>query len=249
VLNNNQNQDKTMKIKTALILCSYTTASEHGLSLEWVGKDACVVADYRPYLDRQPGKTTWKNGKPVHYERAVCDNHIRSFAVLKRGRMTFFFGPARLERPAPKGYRWDIDADGLRLVRRADGADYHPGATYLLAPNWAAKITGRLAELAEKRLAEIKQQRESAKSNRLAERLEKRGAFRVGLADSLAVGNCAHGTESWANRHGFSSGRWHDPRKLLAADPSNARLRLAVRFAALRHARLTEHGAQVCYPR
>ena len=154
------------------------------------------------------------------------------------------FDVARLERKAPQGHHWDIDGNGLRLVRDSDGEDHHVTGDDLLTHGWATMLVEQLDTLARKRSEEP-----DHRYRKITEALVRSGRFKVSLPDSLAAGNCAAGTEEWAKRHGFDARRWHVARKVRDADPSNPRVLLVLRKAAARHARLTHSGAELLYPK
>ena len=218
-----------------------TTVEEHGGCIRRIGKDWAVVADYQTWLHRSEGSTTWKNGRPVDYTRAICINHIRSFADARNcRRITFYFLEAKLVRVAPDGFRWNVDANGLRLIR-PDGADYHPDASELLRADWATHCCGQLAANAARRLEELKNERAIATASA-------RGV-RVGMQDSIAAGNCRAGTLAFCQRNQLDPQRWYSPDVLFRIANGDAqRVRLAVTAAVRRHDAIASCGADVFYP-
>lgn len=138
---------------------------------------------------------------------------------------------------AGRGYQWGTDANGVRLVRLADGADYHPssdeirsGRTAIIATLRERADTRKKATAAAKRDAQI------------IARACKDGVW-VCLADAIAAGNCRTGTESFARRHGLDISR-HYRAEVLPREQGDTsrRVALAVLAAQRRQARDLERG-------
>jgi hypothetical protein len=137
--------------------------------------------------------------------------------------------------PAGRGYRWAIDANGICIVRLADGADYHPSSDKIRA--------GRGAIIAALRRCAETRKKTSADAKRDAKILAaacEAGVW-VCLADSIAAGNCETGTETYARRHGLDIRRHYRAESLLANGDSR-RIALAVLAAQRRQVRDMARG-------
>lgn len=141
---------------------------------------------------------------------------------------------------AGRGYRWETDAHGVRLVRLADGADYHPTTDDVRAGR--AAIVAALREREATRRARARVARHEAAILRKAAA----GGVWVSLADSVAGGNCQAGTEMYARRHGLDLRRHYraDALPAPATAEESRRVALAVLAATRRQAR--EWAAGVC---
>ena len=148
---------------------------------------------------------------------------------------------------APRGYRWDIDANGLMLRKcgQASGWDYHPTASELLDARQdrgrglvAVLKEARATRLAAEREAKRREKQSRAKARQEQEaikRAEREGAT-VCLADSLRAGNCRAGSESWAIRHGLDARRHYTPSEILShANGDASRVALVITAALRRH--------------
>lgn len=167
---------------------------------------------------------------------------------------------------APRGYQWASDANGVKLVRQRDNADYHPTAAELFdGPAKAHLVVRQLADSlranakirrANDRAAK-RQARESARlskmSARRAARLAKRDARLTALAerlgvfvclrDSLTHGNCQAGSLAFAARHGLDAAAHYTPQQLLTlADGDRSRIAGAIAAALRRSKREVEAG-------
>lgn len=195
------------------------------------------------------------NGK-WGWEKVITDRHweVMSCGLVVGGGLGLlswidkFVGgtPERRVLASVRGWKWNCDRNGIRLVnRRVKGMDYHPTAKELRSlsvweiarkarENWTT--VGRAARL------------EARKNRKAITTAESRGV-RVGLADSLAAGNCVVGTRNFAARHGLDPLRFYRPSRLLAiSNGDSQRVRLAVACAVKRHDRMTAAGAEVFYP-
>ena len=68
---------------------------------------------------------------------------------------------------------------------------------------------------------------------------------RVGLLDSHDAGNCEAGTLAFALRHCLDPKGYHSPAKLLALEPNNQRIKLAIAMAIRRHKHHAAKGGKV----
>lgn len=134
---------------------------------------------------------------------------------------------------AGRGYQWQVDANGVRLVRLTDGADYHPTTDEVRAGR-AAIVSALRERAATRKAAEKAARREAA----ILKRASRNGVW-VCLADSVAGGNCRAGTESYARRHQLDTRRHYRAEALpkpATADESR-RIALAVLAAQRRQAK------------
>ena len=72
---------------------------------------------------------------------------------------------------------------------------------------------------------------------------------RVGLTDSHDAGNCDAGALAFAQRHSLNPKGYYTPAKLLALEPDNQRIKLAIAIAIRRHKRYAAKGEKVSYRR
>jgi hypothetical protein len=138
---------------------------------------------------------------------------------------------------AGRGYKWKRDANGVRLVRLADGADYHPSSDEIRAGR--AAIIAALRERAEARKKAAITAKRDAKIITAA---CKDGIF-VGLADAIAAGNCRAGTANFARRHGLDIRRHYRADQLpRGSGDTSRRVALAVLASQRRQVRDQERG-------
>jgi len=151
---------------------------------------------------------------------------------------------------APKGYYWDRDINGLKLVCKASPKDdYHPTAWDLLnlKPREIARVlqeraTDRRAARAIQRQQEKEAREKQQKEMETIRRAEKEGAT-VCLADSLLAGNCLAGTLDWATRHGFDRANHYTPSEVLKhANGDASRVALVIAVALRRHRKEMDQG-------
>jgi hypothetical protein len=170
------------------------------------------------------GETEWRNGRPVNYTRAIHDNYVRSFALIRSAdtrTVDYIFHETKITITLPDGYTWGEDQGGLRAVHGAD--DYHVTALEMLAKNAVENIVAKISENAKIR-------RELA-AQRLAEEADMQGVY-VCVADSLRGGNCLAGTMSFAQRHNFSPAHHYTAIEIFRqANGDTGRARLAIQAA------------------
>lgn len=186
------------------------------------------------------------------------EHHIESWGVVSPTGSKLYYqihhasGLRKGVLKAPRGWKWNVDANGIRLRTKATNsgmADYHPSASEILncslpqlrklARDNQAKRKALLAEFAKKEKA--KQESQEA-AERAIKRAESEGAT-VCLADSLRAGNCLAGTQQWASRHGFDFNRHYKPSDVLAkANGDTHRVALVVNVALRRHKLEMERG-------
>jgi hypothetical protein len=133
---------------------------------------------------------------------------------------------------APRGYRWASDANGIKIVRNRDGADYHPSSGDIVAG--IKSIVAILVANATKR-AETK--KAAARDAKILKQASKNGIY-VCLADSISAGNCSYGSRAFAQRHNLNINSHYLAKNL--PQPTNneesRRLALAVIAAQRRQA-------------
>ena len=180
------------------------------------------------------------------YNRFTYTPFLKSFAILSR-----WGGGAILYRHhsyskfirAPKGWRWDVDANGLRLVSRINQMDdFHPASGDLI--RGSKHLLNRAVILREKRRKEASLARKGK-----ALLLRRARGVRVCLQDSIDAGNCNAGSLTFAARHGLDPKGYYSAAMLFRLEPGNDRLELAVAFAIRRHSALIAAGTKVRYPR
>lgn len=155
--------------------------------------------------------------------------HVTSFATCANpGVAVLTLGTERHEIAAPRGYRWDIDANGLVLVGAA--GDYHPTASHLIqGGKHCVEMLKQHAEVRKIQAAKAKQQ------TSVIRKAEKEGAT-VCLRDSLRAGNCEAGSRNWAARHGLDSRKHYRPSEVLVlANGDASRVALVIAVAMKRH--------------
>lgn len=150
-----------------------------------------------------------------------------------------YYDRSAMEIRAPRGYRWDIDQDGLVLLGVA--GDYHPTGSELVAAagDKCAAIIAALKSGATARREAKSKGRQQIAAIKLAER---EGAT-VCLRDSVRAGNCLAGSQSWASRHGFSASQHYRPSEVLAkANGDAGRVAIVVTVALRRHRAEMDRG-------
>lgn len=170
---------------------------------------------------------------------------VGSYAVIIAGNTHTLYVCAgkKASLKAPRGYRWDRDANGLRIVSLTDRRkDYHPDSDDLRSYD-ARALAKKATDLFARRQAEARQAREELRLDKLSAdertkliaKAEREGCM-VCLADSLRAGNCRAGTEAFAQRHNLDPRRHYKPTQLLRIANGQAdRVKLAVAVALRRH--------------
>jgi hypothetical protein len=136
-----------------------------------------------------------------------------------------------------RGYGWDADEHGVRLVRLSDGADYHPTSDEARAGR--ASIVAALRERADVR----KKTKLAAKRDAKIIKAASKGGIWVCLQDSIDAGNCVAGSNEFARRNNLDLTRHYRAEDLPREGEDNSRrVALAVLSAARRQARDMERG-------
>jgi hypothetical protein len=137
-----------------------------------------------------------------------------------------------------RGWHWETDANGVKLVDSNGRRDYHPTAIELLA----CSMSQFAAKARENHALRVKQQRESKLELRLVRKAEREGC-RVCVKDSLRAGNCYAGTASWAVRHGLDTQQHYKPTQVLAlANGDTSRVNIVIGVALRRHRQELRQG-------
>jgi hypothetical protein len=195
---------------------------------EWsLGEEAGLLLG-SPWRFREIGSNSNWNKRST-FQRGII---VQSYATCTdfRAAVLHLAGEAHTIR-APRGWRWDIDANGLRLRSCSDSRiDYHPTAS---------ELTGDVAELprlAKAGAAARKAANRAARADaRAVKRAEEIGVM-VCLADSIRAGNCRAGSESFARNHGLDVAKHYTTAELLAVANGQTRLVALACTAALRRA-------------
>jgi hypothetical protein len=169
-------------------------------------------------------------------------------AILPNGDLVGLIDRDKFRLKPFRGYKWDVDASGIRLVSLArNDDDYHPNADDIEAG--VRVMIGRLQSNAKVRKElRIAARFERMKDNDLARKAKAIGA-RVCFEDSITAGNCRYGTESFCARHNLDKGKSYTPAALLAiSNGDTQRARLAILVAMKQHEKMTKLGAEVFYP-
>lgn len=184
---------------------SIGTIHYKGRSIGWVGND------YTPTIQS--------------FGRAAPDGSMLS-ATIDGTRYTVRAG---------RGYRFEADANGLRLVRIADGADHHPDSADIRAG--FASMRRRLIDQAVRRAAAARREKLAAREAAANAALIKKalGEVYVSFRDARDAGNCDAGIRSYASRHGLDTRIAHRAATLPERD-NNPRVRLATIAATRRWA-------------
>lgn len=159
--------------------------------------DRCSVIDTKSW----PYK-----GKFKTYPKFGHEARITSYAVVSEGMITLHHAlRPTLVKLAPAGLIFAVDGNGLHLVRKSDGMDYHPSLLDWTAPDFARRVRKGLGDNRHRLLAMKKAQRLEAASKHRAARLARLmerdlPTTRVTLHDSRMAGNCIEGSLAFAER-------------------------------------------------
>lgn len=246
---------EAQRIRSDPLTFSLSERIKHKMVLVELGREDF----YHEARQEFPQRKNWESPKPIKdriaggwrvrpinhgsysrrctFSRYTYAIDVRSCAYATPGFIIYWWADEAGKRIyAPKGYRWDIDHHGLRLVRGKD--DYHPNSDDLrnLTPR---QLAAKVRENATKRKQVAA---ESRRTKDAVRRAEAEGAT-VCLADSLRAGNCYAGTTSWARQHGLDPKQHYSPSKVLAmANGDAARVALVVTVALRRHRQEMERG-------
>lgn len=173
------------------------------------------------------------------YSRISYTPAIESYSLVFGKRMIYTFDGQKHTIVAPRGYRWERDANGVALVGAA--GDYHPTSDDLLQPHAARHCVAQMKKLAAVRRAARDKLRQSLA---MVRRAESEGA-RVCLQDSRRAGNCMAGSLTWAANHGIAPHQHVRPSALAEEAEKNTRVAIVVAAAVRRHRLEMERGYSV----
>lgn len=180
-------------------------------------------------------RCTW-----THYTYTV---EVTSYGmILSPKRLRFRLADESRIINAPKGYGWQKDGLGIKLVKLDyTQADYHPTAEELQGP--MLEITRTLRDnYRTRRQEEVKTKRDEKQTQAIIRKANREG-LSVCVADSARAGNCYAGTVQWARQHGLNPTRHYSPKQLPAkSNGDTQRVRLVISQALRRHRREMETG-------
>lgn len=130
---------------------------------------------------------------PTYLSRATLDP--------RTNRVTYETTARTVTRKAPAGLYWSHDRDGLKLIRKTDGMDYHPTREDLFARDFATRVRRAMAENYRRRALVRRLGSEEAATEHLMRTNRRRVSLR---AVSRAAGNCQAGTEGFLARLGVA---------------------------------------------
>lgn len=141
---------------------------------------------------------------------------------------------------APKGFKWCIDKNGIKIQKNSVPAcDYHPTSTDLyhfhsISKSLAIKAN-ELFNIRKKQQTEIKSEKKTKADFIKAVKTGEKTGFLISLRDSIKAGNCEAGSTNFASRYGLDIHMHHSPSKVLGCDPSSRLVKLAIKVALNRH--------------
>lgn len=235
--------------KPVLLPVTTSTAKRHNLEVSRQGDDCGVRATMQQsYIYSRAAESQYGGGRWRTIQKSQRRTYVRALAILDSPRLVRCIVHRHdFILLAPRGYKWDIDTNGLRLVARdcAD-ADYHPSADELELP-------GANCESLVIKLEALRAERVLVAKNERVRESERKLALRSGyicVRDSIRAGNCVSGTLSWLEQRKLDSAR-HYPLRAVASMCTEGRALAALNQAIARHARemrdgvclLAEHAA------
>lgn len=208
----------------------------HRRKKNWESSEATVRKSFVAEIDngKYSGRCTythWTYRHRVQSWGAAVNGHLFAKIDSADGVRSIHLRPWR-------GWRWEVDQNGIRLVSRDGKQDWHPTADQVL-DGTTISIARLAREAAATRRAAAKEQ---ANFRSLLRRAEQEGC-QVCMADSLAAGNCRAGTTNWAKRHGLEANKHYQPSEVLAlANGDMPRVRIVVAKALQRHLQEMRQG-------
>lgn len=212
-------------------------ARKMGCKIDLTGKDSSVSSTKKSsYLLSSPGRTFWRWGRPMKYQRCTRDNYIRSFAVIRNSQtIDVAFHIKEFSITLPNEYLWIQDQNGLKIVianSRQD--DYHPTMSDLLEKNVVSHLIRLIHHNRENRL--------KVESQRMADIAEMEGVY-ICVGDSIRAGNCKAGTKSFIERNELDVKKHYTATELSKiANGDWGRVRLAIKAAMIRNKREIDVG-------
>lgn len=169
---------------------------------------------------------------------------IESWGALVNGKLYFRVAVGRNQvksgfLKAPRGWKFDIDKNGFRIVSKDGKKDYHPTWSTVRADDPVGCMVMEAKRNYQLRKEEEKKLKQEKKIIREADKL----GVMVCLRDSITVGNCLAGSLNWARSHGFDPKTHVKPSKLLEkANGEYRRVALVIASAVRRHKKEVEQG-------
>jgi hypothetical protein len=204
-------------------------AIEQRVRAEWPRLRAWDGIEATYQQTRKITRTTYPyKGNHRNHAKNTNTVAIQSYGVAC-GRVLFFhFEGTQQTIKAPRGYRWSIDQNGIKLVDRF-GNDHHPLASELL--QGTKFIVGILKQnLATRKL----QQADQKKQLRFLRSAVRQGAAVI-PTDSVRAGNCRAGTLNWLQRNNLTTQKWLPVTDLQQQAAQDRRVVLVVAAALRRH--------------
>ena len=225
-------------------------------ALKSAGKRVCHDRQYAVRSDRSAkfsARSGWSCASKYQRRHGYYPGDINTVTVHSAARiesagcvLVYELGATSRQIVAPRGYTWSTDNNGIRLVRRKTGADYHPTAYDLIdvgTPGQAARHCA--AEI--RRLVKVRREneRQARRDARMAKRQARRDALLtrqaqqfgvyICFADSRRAGNCAAGTQAFSARHELDVTRHYSAEELsVAANRDMPRVKAAIAVALRR---------------
>ncbi len=138
---------------------------------------------------------------------------------------------------AGRGYKWDKDENGLKLIRLSDYEDYHPSSDDVRAGR--KHVVAVLRERANTRKTLAKK---AKRDKAVLKKASRNGVF-ICFEDSIKGGNCAYGTRKYAERMNLDIRKHYDVKSLrITNEEEGRRVALAVLAATRRQAKEYEQG-------
>jgi len=175
---------------------------------------------------------------------------VESWGIVLNGTLRYRFRGRCFTFRSPRGYRWGVDGQGIRLCSISrPGDDYHPDSDDLVVDGTQQtlrSLTAKIRLAATVRRAMARKGRAMARKERTAlakvRQVEREGC-RVRLTDSIRAGNCPAGSANWARQHKLDPTGHYRPTVILAlANGRGDRVRLAVTAAVRRHEQEVRQG-------
>lgn len=208
--------------------------SAHSRLREWSLGEISVISETKFSMKEIGSNSNWN--KKSTFQRGVL---VQSYATCVDFRVAIFRIAGETHKiKAPRGYRWDIDRNGLLLRSRTNRkADYHPTATELIGP--IRDIVENLKDNLQRRKDAVKKAKQQ---KQVIEKAEAEGAT-VCLRDSIRAGNCSAGSQNWARNHGLNPSRHYRPTEILSlANGDASRVAIVIAIAMKRHREEMKRG-------
>lgn len=197
------------------------------------------IADTMDRVSEKGSNSNWR--KKSTFQRFL---HTRSVANINPRNLqsaTYHYSTSTYALVAPRGYHFDVDANGFAFKSTAGDGDYHPSGDELVlaSRDRCRSLVAKLKEnSATRKAAKAKTKQQLA----MLKTAEREGAA-VCLRDSIASGNCRAGSEQWARNHNLDPRGHYSPSQILAmANGDASRVAIVVAAAIRRHRREMDCG-------